>query len=371
MTLKDILYTPVLKGETNDLKALGKVPAAYRASQIPVLEMPRPVDALQLEKVVTTFGSRIRKYSSQQRFAADLMPIAPGADLKGIPAIRFALSLLRNLGLKFVPVHGLDRESDLWDEVAGHAGRTGSDVLFRLDVEDIEDPEASLGEILSLTKSAGIGAERVVLVADLRSLHGIDALQLSMRYQEVIGFAAAALSTANFGRVSVAGSSLPKTVVTVPEDGVADFPRHEYLFHLSATAELGPDSLAFGDYGVVFPDFSVKAPAIHANAKIRYARGDRHVVFRGHSLRKEPKFRQYHDLAGRVLSDSAYMGRDFSYGDEYIWRCANRECGTGNLGTWVEVDMNHHLVQTNQMLPLAIQRIREGLAVEDVLVEVT
>jgi hypothetical protein len=61
------------------------------------------------------------------------------------------------------------------------------------------------------------------------------------------------------------------------------------------------------------------------------------------------------------------MGRDYSFGDEYIWRCAHYEAGTGNLGTWVEVDTNHHLVQTNHMLPMALAALRDGLAVEDVL----
>lgn len=100
------------------------------------------------------------------------------------------------------------------------------------------------------------------------------------------------------------------------------------------------------------------------------ARGDSHTVFRGHSLKREPKYGQYRDLAAQVLASTTYMGRDYSSGDDYIWRCANYESGTGNLGTWVEVDMNHHLVQTNQMLPRAMQGMRDGMAVEDVLVAV-
>jgi hypothetical protein len=247
---------------------------------------------------------------------------------------------------------------------------TGSPVLFRLDLEDLDDPESTVEEVLSLSRAAKINPDQLILLADFRSLHGATGALMRTRLSELSNFVEACLSAGKLGRVAFAGSSMPKTVVEVPEDGSAQIRRNEYVLLLEASHAFGPDSIAFGDYGVVYPDFSIKAPAPHANAKIRYARGDSHTVFRGHSLKREPKYGQYRNLAAQVLASTAYMGRDYSFGDDYIWRCANNESGTGSLGTWVEVDMNHHLVQTNQMLPRAMQGMRDGMAVEDVLVAV-
>ena len=148
MLLHEIRYTPVLKGQMNDIKALGKVPAAYRDTQLPIIEMPRPDDVKQLEKAVINFGLRIKKFAGSQIFAADLMPISPQAEVDGMPALRAAFSILRNLNLKFMPVHGVDRETDLWDEVVRCVGKTGAPVLFRLDLDDLDYRESTVGEIL-------------------------------------------------------------------------------------------------------------------------------------------------------------------------------------------------------------------------------
>ena len=144
-----------------------------------------------------------------------------------------------------------------------------------------------------MSSQAKIASDRLILVADFRSLYGATSAVMRTRLSELSAFVETCLTAANFGRVAFAGSSMAKSVTNVPEEDSAQIRRNEYVLHLEASHAFGPDSIAFGDYGVVYPDFSIGVPAPHANAKIRYARGDSHIVFRGHSLKREPKFGQY------------------------------------------------------------------------------
>jgi hypothetical protein len=135
---------------------------------------------------------------------------------------------------------------------------------------------------------------------------------------------------------------------------------------LGVASSLPELSVAYGDYGVIHPNFSLKAPATNANAKIRYTSSREHHIYRGYSLRDGAKYKQYHGLSQQVISASVYQGRDYSYGDEYVWRCANFEATSGSLGTWVEVDMNHHFVFTAAQLVRIESRVAAGMSMADV-----
>ena len=79
--------------------------------------------------------------------------------------------------------------------------------------------------------------------------------------------------------------------------------------------------------------------------------------------------KQYHELAQRVVDSSVYIGRDHSFGDDYAWRCAYMEVSSGNLGTWVEVDMNHHLVYVAAQLPQMATRMAAGVSANALLAQ--
>ncbi|MBF3728241.1 hypothetical protein ISG25_37580, partial [Burkholderia pseudomallei] len=72
------------------------------------------------------------------------------------------------------------------------------------------------------------------------------------------------------------------------------------------------------DYGVIHPDFSDIGPNKYMNAKIRYTVGDKIVYFRGHGLLHPVKdYNQYYDLAKKVVTDTRYRTRKYSFGDSY------------------------------------------------------
>jgi hypothetical protein len=68
-------------------------------------------------------------------------------------------------------------------------------------------------------------------------------------------------------------------------------------------------------------------------------------------------FAQYHALARKVVADARYSGSAFSYGDWRISQCAAETVSSGNLGTWVGIDMNHHLALTLSQMEHVTQAI--------------
>ena len=147
-----------------------------------------------------------------------------------------------------------------------------------------------------------------------------------------------------FRSIIVTGSNFPRTVGDIPLDGVGYVERRELLVWDRIRAALQEHVQPwFGDYSIVHPDFVDVENARNANAKIRYTTRATWMISRGHLLREEPGYLQYHEVARRIANATEFMGSDFSWGDEYIQNCAEENDGPGNLAKWVEVDVCHHV----------------------------
>ena len=362
------IYTPIVKGKVNDIKALGKMPKSLAAETVPLLELLAPNVGQSFERSYVNFGSHLQKHCPYLTVAVDLHSIAPDQKVDdGSPALEALCKYMRGLGVQFLPVFGFDHEPELWPRIAKIAKKENRGVTFRLKMEDIEAGDDTVAMLIEHIEDQGLRSSQTNLVVDLASLHARSEQEIVKVRELTQEFIEMAMTARDFGQISVVGSSIPKDVSEVPKNGTMLFARRELPLWLEIRASVPRAEVIFGDYGVVHPNFSDKSLATNANGKIRYTSRLHHQIFRGHSLRQGVKFGQYREISERVLASKSYGGRDFSFGDEYIWRCANHEAGTGHLGTWVEVDMNHHLVFTAAQLRRVLASIRKGISVTDTL----
>lgn len=362
------LYTPILKGKINDLKALGKMPTALARRTFPLIELLAPGDDESIDQSSNRFANQLQKYYSSSLCSVDLHSISPGQRMSdGSRSLEMVCATLCGMKLPFVPVFGFDHEPELWGRIAPIPAHYGRGITFRLKFDDIETAEDTVSEIIERLHSAKISPKDTNLLLDLSSLFGHNDSELVSLRGKVQDFIDQAMSTSDFNVISVIGSSMPKDVNTVPKEGQLAYHRREMPLWLDTASNMPDISLSFGDYGIVHPNFSDKIIATNANAKIRYTRRLHHHIFRGHSLKEGEKYGQYRELSSRVLGSSIYIDRDHSYGDDYVWRCAHGEAGTGNLGTWVEVDMNHHLVCVSAQLPRILARLASGAEAAEAL----
>lgn len=110
----------------------------------------------------------------------------------------------------------------------------------------------------------------------------------------------------------------------------------------------GLDRLRFGDYTCRHPNPHEPERVRGASASIRYAMPDRWIVFRGRKP-APPRVPAFDEYLGhcRAIRDRDYGPRDFSYGDEQIWRIAQRETDKPGAATdWVVRTVSRHISVT-------------------------
>ena len=110
-----IVYTPILKGKINDLKALGKMPRRLVALTLPIVELVAPTDKTKFDGAILRYADQIRKHSPLHAIAVDLHAIEPDRKIgDGTPAFEATFAHLRNGGGRFIPGHGFCPEPGLW-----------------------------------------------------------------------------------------------------------------------------------------------------------------------------------------------------------------------------------------------------------------
>lgn len=360
----DFVYCPVIKGKINDIKAMAFVAPALAENVKPLFELPpfKPTD--NREEVLSRFAMRLAKLYSGRPCYVDFPLLKPGANTSGGElALDVGLGQLNAMHILFEPVYGFDRDEALWDVVIRQAIRSGG-MLLRLDPDDLEFPEETVERILDLRRF-GLDLRMLDVMIDRRYVASrVAAISGVGEIAEFIENLATATTVRN---VIVAASSAPKTVAEIDKDGYGEVSRNELTLWATLATERLPIRPVFGDYGVIHPDFSDLTMSTHINGKIRYTQGATFHIHRGHSLRLGDKYDQYRRLSAAVINSRHYQGNTFSYGDRYIFDCATGHAGTGNPGTWVLVDQNHHIsyaVDQQQRLNVLVS---SGMPLEEVL----
>ena len=156
----------------------------------------------------------------------------------------------------------------------------------------------------------------------------------------------------SWNELILAASSFPENLADIERNTIMHLCRVEYLLWQQVVSDSSEDRLpVFGDYGVVHPDLPDLDPkVIRPSAKIRYTLENDWLILKGHSLRRDPGFAQFHDLSRNLVARPEFLGNDFSWGDGYISGCATKEEKSGNLTTWVKVDTNHYLTFVSEQL---------------------
>lgn len=338
--MNSVIYVPIVKAKRNDIASLSDVTPSNRRAIRPLLELAE-YNSADCDRILGTFLTRLARFAWPHAPYVDLYSFLPEACVaSGINATVEGFRQIAARGIGVIPTYGFERNDALWDDLGSVAKQLGNGFCFRVDIEDLDDQaEQTWVNIIERSAGMGLGPGDVDVVLDLRFVGDSPLQKLIVLTQ---GFLQLKPKEFTPRLLAVVGSSALKTVTGIPVDGAATV------------------QIAFGDYGVIHPDFSQSAPSPNANAKIRYTRGDSIHYFRGTRLFKPSNFGQYHGIARRVVASPQYRGRHYSAGDGEIWNCANRSTRPGNLGTWVRVDQNHHIETTVDQIRHALREVANG-----------
>jgi hypothetical protein len=368
------LYTPIIKGKFNDLKALGFVSHIARSKIKPLVEvMPLPKKQPNVEAHLYKFAANLQKLVPLGEIYVDFSALKPGlVTEEGRDAVIAGFDFVKGLGRIVTPVYVFGRDDTLWPLLRHVCQKHDAGFCFRLTMEDIEDllvAEDTWAMILERSGEVGVQPGKIDLIIDLEDIREKDQNEIDALQTLVLDFLFINPTYKKFRSIAIVGSSALKTVSSIPEEGSREVLRNELILWLRLQKDFSDSlKLVFGDYGVVHPQFSDQGSSKNVNAKIRYTSGRKISYFRGHRLHHpEVDYFQYYDLAKRVKSSDIYKGPQYSVGDGYINIVANQADSPGNLAKWVVADMNHHLEYTTHQIESMYSLMHEVQDEEELL----
>ncbi|MGH8547449.1 MAG: beta family protein [Methylococcales bacterium] len=360
------VYTPIVKGKANDFKAVANLTSGARAAIKPLIELlPVPAES-SIDPHLIKFADNIANHLPSGEIFVDFYGLLPGDVTRdGANAVATGFHMLVDRGRVVTPAYGFDRDDAVWTQLRSVVKRMNCGFCFRIDIDDLDDQaEDTWSEIIERASELKIVPAQADLLIDLRDIRQMDTAKLKGL---VVDFLSLKPPGDAYRSIILAGSSALKTVADIPKDGVGEISQRELRLWMQLQSDLaGSTELTYADYGIVHPEFSDAGPNKNANAKIRYTKGAKFVIFRGHKLYDPSDFKQYHVLADRVRSSNQYEGRKFSFGDRYIDDCASYILGPGNLGNWVLADMNHHLEYTTKQVANLLQKVTSDLSEDEI-----
>jgi hypothetical protein len=225
-----------------------------------------------------------------------------------------------------------------------------SAIRATLDTLAPEKP-ADLTQLNRLVSRVLADGSPVTLIVDLRSV-GESAHIGASQWRHLINGTLRDLSRAEeFRNVSIVASSFPRDLRDVTPGIDASLPRTEWrIWDSLVSSQNRGFPFMYGDYPISHPELNEIDPRqMRMSANIRYTAEDHWVLVKGRNVR-DYGYGQFRELAKVLVERPEYSGRDFSWGDGFIWDCAHGDTGTGNATTWRKVGTNHHLTLVARQL---------------------
>jgi hypothetical protein len=342
-----VLYQPVLKMKENDLRSFTLL-SQESVSQIwPIIEVLRPRINADVGLHLGTSLSALVACVPRGRVAVDLSLVPPGTVIDGLPASTLGFDYLRANGRLVSPVVSLHSDAAELAHLARVVSEHGRGIVVRLDGDDVLIPSDIPRALRHILESLSIDPSLCALAIDLGTIDqpaSVWATRIERLLRDPL--------LADLKSISVGGSSLPKFVTEsgASEHGHAEVRRVELdvAAALSRARDCPPTILL--DHGIVHPEHMDDIRNKHINGKIRYTSGASVHYFRGCRMSSTPLRVQYPALVQRVVASPFYRGKHYSFGDEFLHKCAFEGLRCADLGQWVCVDNNHHLAATARQL---------------------
>lgn len=347
-------YVPVLRGKQGEFWSLqesGDEDLEHVTPLIEVPEIPKDFDdegePYPAKSVDDHLKSREALFSESldedQPFFLDLNLIPPGERMaSGEHPNSYLLDRLREMDLTPIPVVGLGRDSEKTNASVEAARRDGHGLCVRVEDDDLEDPDAVEEFLQARAGELEQGRRDIDVIIDFGPIDpdSINALRIAA-LQTVRNLP----QVTEWRTLTFAATAFPETLGRFGRDTRNYVPRSEWSIwlHLRDKQERLPRLPAYGDYAVNHPAIVEVDPRVMSmSANLRYTHDGQWLIYKGKDAFKHG-FDQFVDFCKDLVGRPEYTGRDFSWGDDYIYRCSNDNEGPGNATKWRQVGTTHHL----------------------------
>lgn len=342
-------YVPILKAKEGEFKALQDSFPATKDSMTPLLEIVGiPWDYAE-EQDAKTIDEHLSKISKKilDAWGTDRKIFVDSNIIDGISVMLdgtthhlvFLFNEFRRNALNTIPVTGLERHADYKRAVQAIHGTDKKGICLRIKNEDL--PKADLKALIDADLAYyNVSPAEVDLIIDLDTITGTATDLLVLTISNVINNTFPYLQ--DWRTFTLASSAFPPDLSDIRASTIDTIDRLDWQLWRALLNNPLKRIPAFGDYSIAHPEVNELDPRmITMSASIRYTADDYWLIVRGRST-KQHGYIQYHALSLTLIARPEYCGSAYSWGDDYIDKCAAQTVGTGNPTTWRRVANNHH-----------------------------
>lgn len=346
-------YVPCLRWKMGEYQAVYRLSDTKKRMFTPLIEVPeigwdfeKGRESKSIDVHLEPQAKRIRSKWGDSPCFVDLRLVEyHQKTAAGIHPVRFVFDGLHDMECSPIPVTGIDKDSEYQQAIGDVVTQHKSGVCLRIGIE--QAAKGSLkSEIDSLLSKLKVKPKICHLIIDLGAPNFIPLEGFSKAIQAIVSRFPYLDDWLTF---ALLGSSFPETMASIRKGGQTIL-RDEWQLYVLLVANFQNAGLrvpTFSDYGISHPkviiiDMRIAKPS----ATIRYTANNNWYIVKGENVR-DHGFKQYRNLSKQVLDSRYYCAPTFSWGDEYIYQCANGG-KTGNLTMWRQVGTNHHIVKVTQ-----------------------
>ena len=347
MILTNDMYVPALRWRQGEYQALARLAVAAKDRIVPYVTIPEvefDFESWQPKKTVQEhvhpFAARFNAKWGQRpawvgvHHSISGKPMGDGRDIYA-----YVFEALRAFQANAIPAVPLDASASMAESVATIVATDGLGVAVAVRLEDLMKLDART-RIRALVSSLGLSLAEVDLVIDLGAPN----------FEPYDAFAGALIAAVQrlgdlhiFRNFVVIGTAIPETFKDVAK-GADQLPRHDWLFYQALLGKMPAHMRQpnYGDYTIVHPEFApVDMRKIKSAGKLVYTTASEWEVRKGGAFRDNPG--QMHDHCASIVASGKFSEAGFSFGDDYIAKCAVHEEGPSSQTRWKEVAINHHI----------------------------
>ncbi|WP_214657305.1 beta family protein [methane-oxidizing endosymbiont of Gigantopelta aegis] len=262
----------------------------------------------------------------------------------GLSVISHIFSELRDCDCSAVPVCGLESDKSLLKDIKSIIKQDKHGVCFRFKLEELMKPSFNT-LVEDLMKSISVTREEVDLVIDLGKPESFTPYDI---FSKALVVRIKRIENINEYRSFIlSATSLRLSEIKRPG---GEIERHEWLLYKQLINDIGEiRSPTFGDYTIETPEFiNQDMRKIKPAGKIVYTSDDVWFVTKGTAYRDNPAQMKEHCEA--VVRSGHFCGVSYSHGDKRINNTMIGKENTGNLSTWKQVGVNHHITKVSEQL---------------------
>ncbi len=351
-------YVPLLRARMGELNALAELGTPSRAKMTPLFDIPglqwdyeKEAPAKPIDEHIPGIAGKIQKVWGDATCFIDLLEVDGELMVSGTHPLMVLFQEASELGMSAIPVVGIQRSTKYLNSVRDVIRRSQRGVCIRVDNNDLENPGALSNGLNELLSFLGLTRQQCDLIFDLKFIMPETRGPLVFAMNTILSLLPGIEA---WRTLTLAGSSFPDSLMNVPSGTLYQLPRVEWDLWTTIVNRGGVPRLpTYGDYAISNPSPSgegVDPRIMRMSANLRYTLDNSWLLLKGRNVR-DHGYEQFRDLCRMLVeSDGLFKGKDFSWGDNYIYEAAMNAGGPGNATTWRKVGTSHHLAQVKHQL---------------------